>query len=114
MILQYENQRRDWVYEEADKIECSLIDFKDLDINIGTFNNKNLTEYELNEIYSLHISNVLNCSFDGTNIFADSLSGIPTLTVVTLTKLDKVKVYAFIQRKVYMLNDSGKTINKIL
>lgn len=115
MILQYKNKEHDsWVYEEADKIECALIDFSKMEINYNKFNNLDMDEIELRDKYKNQITYFFNCEVEDIRIFADSLSGVATLTTISLTKNGKTKFYAFTPTTIYILNDNGKTINKIM
>ena len=123
MILQYKGYNNNWCYEEANTIIWANIcvgritqDYKEKKINL----NQNVdSTQEMHNVQEMHkavnelIQSETNCDSDIIYLIGNkSFSDLDNICVVTLKDKMKYITYVFIEG-VYILNNSGGTVQKI-
>lgn len=118
MILQYKGYKNNWCYEEANTITYSVVNLEDCLNNIHCTDN---FENSLEEAKSMqkqvdkYIYEETGCTNIIYNIGDIPFKDMKTVYVVNLSgegRDEKYVTYVF-TKGVYLLNNSGKTIQKI-
>lgn len=113
MILQYKGFRNNVTYEDAEQITVTALEISMLSVNVQG------TEEQLNVINDIsrkieeEIISKTNCA-NITYITNKPIYECGTVKVVMLDDKNKHCTYVFdMEKEVYLLNDSGKTIRKV-
>lgn len=115
MILQYKGFRNNWTYEEAENITISTVEVTKLCKIEGNIDIKlEISEIkELSEKIEQEIREATNCA-NIVYITEQPIYELGYVKVAMLCSKNKEVTYVFdMQKEVYLLNDSGKTVRKI-
>ena len=116
MILQYKGFKNNWCYEEAEQITHANVYVGDVIKEALTkkFDNGLEQAKYVHECVDKHLIEETGCFGDEIIYYVDKFYDLKNVTVVMLDDKNKHVVKVFYNNTVYLLNNRGQTVQRLI